>query len=223
MSHPPPNPYGPQKEILMHSWRKTVLATVLLMALPTMVAGQRTITLRGGLSIASLGGDDAADVDSRNGLNIGAFFDLPMSDVLGVQLGAAYVQKGGVDTEAGVESELKLNYVELPLLLTISPAAGGNVGFDFFVGPVFSFNTNCEVANATQTFQCSNPLVGLDAKSNEWGAMVGAGLDYGISESVSLVLDVFYNYGFTKIDNSGVDDVKNRSFSIVAGVSFPAS
>ncbi len=48
-----------------------------------------------------------------------------------------------------------------------------------------------------------------------------AGLDIGLTGNVSLVLDGFYNLGLTKIDDSGVnDDVKNRAFSILAGLSF---
>ena len=51
--------------------------------------------------------------------------------------------------------------------------------------------------------------------------MVGAGLDIGLTRNVSLVLDGFYNLGVTKIDDSGVnDDVKNRAFSILTGLSF---
>ncbi len=44
---------------------KTVLLTALLMTLPSVAAGQLTVGFRGGLSLASLGGDDAGDVGSR--------------------------------------------------------------------------------------------------------------------------------------------------------------
>ena len=99
------------------------------------------------------------------------------------------------------------------------------MGFTFSVGPAVGFNTGCTIsatdAGVTVELDCDDPSIGLDVKSFEVGAMVGAGLDFGLTESVSLVLDGFYNFGFTKVDDTGVDDdVKNRAFSILAGVSF---
>ncbi len=204
---------------------KVVLATVLFMALPAVAAGQSTVGFRGGLSLASLGGDDAEDLDSRTGLSFGGFFNIPVSDVLGVQVGAGFVQKGASETELGVDFDFELGYIEIPLLLTLSPPTSGNVGFTFSVGPAVGFNTGCTVsatdAGVTVEFDCDDPSIGLDLKSFELGAMVGAGLDIGLTESISLVLDGFYNFGFTKVDDTGVDDdVKNRAFSILAGVSF---
>ena len=204
---------------------KVVLVTALFMALPAVAAGQSTVGFRGGLSLASLGGDDAEDLDSRTGLSFGGFFNIPVSDVLGVQLGAGFVQKGASETELGVDIDVKLGYIEIPLLLTLSPPTSGNVGFTFSVGPALGFNTGCTLsatdAGITIEFDCDDPSIGFDVKSFELGAMVGAGLDIGLTESVSLVLDGFYNFGFTKVDDTGFDDdIKNRAFSILAGVSF---
>ncbi len=205
---------------------KTVLLIILLMSLPTVVVGQSTLGVRGGLSVASLGGDDADNLDSRTALSFGGFFNVPVSDVLGVQVGAGFVQKGAEETEFGIEVEFALSYIEIPLLLTLSPPTSGYVGFTFSVGPALGFNTSCNISRlavgVTVELECDDPLLGVDEKSFELGAMVGADLDIGLTESVSLVLDVFYNFGFTKIDDSGVDDdVKNRAFSILAGLSFP--
>ncbi len=210
----------------MRSSVKTVLITALLILLPAVAAGQSTVGFRGGLSLASLGGDDAVDLDSRTGLSFGGFFNVPVSDMLGVQVGAGFVQKGAKETELGIDLEFELGYIEIPLLLTLSPPTSGNVGFTFSVGPAVGFKTGCEFsasdAGVTVELDCDDPSIDLDLKSFDVGAMVGAGLDIGLTESISLHLDAFYNFGFTKIDDSGVDDdVKNRAFSILAGLSFP--
>ena len=120
---------------------KTVLVTALLMTVPTVVAGQATIGLRGGLSVATLGGDDAGNVDSRAALNIGGFVKLPLPGVLGMQLGAGFAMKGAEETEQGVEIKLDVDYIEIPILLTLSPPTTGNVGFNFFIGPALGFKT----------------------------------------------------------------------------------
>lgn len=63
---------------------------------------------------------------------------------------------------------------------------------------------------------------GVPVKSIDIGAMGGAGLSIATGGSLAVTLDVLYNLGLTTIDDtSDEDDVKNRAWSIVAGVSFP--
>ena len=201
---------------------KTVLVTALFMAMPAVAAGQSTVGFRGGLSLASLGGDDVGDIGTRTALSFGGFFNVPVSDVLGVQVGAGFVQKGAEETELGVNIEFELGYVEIPLLLTLSPPTTGNVGFNFFVGPALGFKTGSDASVSQGGVTVSDdPSLALPLKSFDLGAMVGAGLDIGLTGNVSLILDGFYNLGLTKIDDSGLnDDVKNRAFSILTGLSF---
>ena len=204
---------------------EAVLVTALLMTVPTVVAGQATIGLRGGLSVATLGGDDAGNVDSRAALNIGGFVKLPLPGVLGMQLGAGFAMKGAEETEQGVEVKLDVDYIEIPILLTLSPPTTGNVGFNFFIGPALGFKTGCNAsfgqAGVRVSVDCDDPQFDVPLKSVDLGAMVGAGLDIGLTGNVSVVLEGFYNLGLTKIDDSGVDDdTKNRAFSILAGLSF---
>ena len=204
---------------------RTVLVTALLMTLPAVAAGQSTLGFRGGLSLTSLGGD-ARGFDSGTGLSFGGFFNVPVSDVLGVQVGAGFVQKGASFSDSVIGNlEFELGYIEIPLLLTLSPPTVGNVGFTFSVGPAVGFKTSCNIslsdAGVTVELDCHDPMSESDLKSFEVGAMVGAGLEIGLTENVFLVLDGLYNLGLTTTSDSGpVDDTKNRAFSILAGASF---
>ena len=56
-------------------------------------------------------------------------------------------------------------------------------------------------------------------KKTDFGAMVGAGLDFSMAPKTSLVVELFYDLGLATIDDTG-DDLKNRAFSILAGLSF---
>ena len=205
---------------------KTVLLTALLMTLPTVAAGQLRLGFRGGLSLATLEGDNVENPNSRTAVNFGGFFNVPVSNVLGVQVGAGFVQKGASETEGGLDIEGNLSYIEIPLLLTLSPATSGNVGFDFYLGPALGFNTGCTLkgtfAGVTSELDCDDPQIDADVKSFDVGAMVGAGVEIGLTPTLSLVLDGFYNLGLTNFDDSGdVDnETKNRAFSILAGLSF---
>lgn len=72
----------------------------------------------------------------------------------------------------------------------------------------------------TVTVDCSD--FGAPVKSIDIGAMGGAGLSIATGESLAVTLDVLYDLGLSTIDDSSnPDDVKNRAWSIVAGVSFP--
>lgn len=204
---------------------KTVLVTTFLLALPTMVAAQASVGFRGGLSYATLSGDDVEDLDSRKGLNIGGFVNVPLSDVAGLQFGAGFVQKGATETELGVDIEIGLDYLEIPVLLTLSPPTTGKVGFNFFVGPAVSFETGCSISGSEDgveiSFDCDDPEFEVELKSVDFGAMVGAGLDISVADKVSLVIDAFYNLGLTNLDDSGdEEDGKHRAFSLLAGLSF---
>jgi len=94
-----------------------------------------------------------------------------------------------------------------------------------FIGPAVGFKTGCTVSGTESgvevSFDCDDPNMDVDLKSVDLGAMAGVGVDVGLTEKVSLIIDGFYNLGLTKVDNSGVDDdVKHRAFSILAGLSF---
>ena len=99
------------------------------------------------------------------------------------------------------------------------------MGFTFSVGPAVGFNTSCNISlsdvGVTVELDCDDPMSEMDLKSFEVGAMVGAGLEIGLTENVSLVFDGLYNLGLTTTSDSGiVDDTKKRAFSILAGASF---
>ena len=83
---------------------KTVLVSTLLMTLPTVVAGQ-TLGFRGGLSVPTLGGDDAGENNTNTALSFGGFFNVPVSNFLGVQVGVGVAQKGA--TREGDRSNLR--------------------------------------------------------------------------------------------------------------------
>ena len=196
-----------------------------LLVCSTDLAAQTTIALRGGLSMATIGGSDApSGFDSRTGLTVGGAVIFGVGDNVGLQLGAAYVQKGVTETEAGAEYEFSLDYIEVPLLLRFTIPAEGSILPHFVVGPAVSFEAKCEAAGSSEgaSVALGCGAAGLATKSIDFGGIVGAGLDIGTSGSASLTLDVTYNIGLTSIDDSGDDDdVKNRAWSLVAGIAFP--
>ncbi len=212
----------------MRSFVKIALATALVAMLPGAVSAQAELGIRGGLNFATFGGDDADDADSRTALNVGGFVTLPVSSVFGIQIGAGFTSKGAEETEDGTTVSFKLSYIEIPVLAKISVPSTGNVGLHFLAGPAISFRTSCsldaEGGGVSLSIDCDDTSIfgeAIEVKKTDLGVMVGAGLDFSIAPNTSLLVDLMYNYGLSSLDDSGDDDdVKNRVFSIFAGLSF---
>lgn len=204
--------------------RLFAVVVVLSTFIVTTTQAQTTLSVRAGASIATLGGDDVTDAESRTGMNVGAALTFGVSDNLGVHVGAGYAQKGATSTADGVDATFKLDYIEVPVLLELAVPTTGSISPRFFLGPAISVEAGCEVEGTDQgvtvTVDCSD--FGAPVKSIDIGAMGGAGLSIATGESLAVTLDVLYDLGLSTIDDSSnPDDVKNRAWSIVAGVSFP--
>ena len=192
------------------------------------VSAQTTLSFRGGASIATLGGPDIDDIgstiDSRTGLNVGAALTFGLGGNLGVQVGGAYVQKGFSLTEQSAKVTFALNYIEIPVLLRVGIPTAGNISPHFFLGLAISIEAGCSVEASDQgvsvSVDCSEG--DFDVKSTDLGGMGGVGLDIATAGPLSITLDVIYNLGLSSIDDAASsDDLKNRAWSILAGVSLP--
>ena len=196
------------------------LALSVSLFVPGSVYGQTSLSLQAGASLATLGGSDVASADSRIGMKVGASAIFPLSANLDLQFGAAYAAKGATQQEFGVDMAFEFDYFEIPLLLRLSPSVDGTISPHFTVGPALSFRLKCSVSGSAEGFDISGDCdEDPDAKSMDFGAMAGAGIDIATSGSLSVSLDLLYNFGLSSISESA--DTKNRAFSILAGVTFP--
>ncbi len=217
----------------------------------TVAQGQSTVSVQAGASFATWGGDDVKeledagfDIGNRTGVTIRASAVLPLTNLLGLQIGAAYVQKGASgevrEDDSYFEFTTDMDYLEFPVLLRISPQLNGPLSPYVTAGPAFSFVLNCWVSNRIKV-SFIDPFTGetvmIDDDESEkceedsfetfdFGVMAGAGLAFAVSPSWSLTLDFMYNHGlrsFIKMDDDIVElseDTENRTFGIMVGVAF---
>ena len=214
----------------MNKTRFVFLTLALLTMLPAVASAQMELGFRGGLNLSSFGGSDV-DADfgftgTRTALNIGAFVNVPVSDIFSVQIGGAYSKKGGQETEAGVDVTFALDYVEFPILAKISPSTAGSVGFDLFLGPTVGFKSSCKVTGdeggVSVSFDCDDPLLDISVKSIDLGATAGVGLNIAVNDQASALIQTFYTLGLGSLDDAATDpdDIKNRGFAILVGLSY---
>ena len=123
---------------------------------------------------------------------------------------------------------MKLNYLEVPLLLRYDIAAPQRVGGFVLGGLGLGFRTGCSVSatthstGQTQTVTCSElerlSNGSVTFKSFDPGAIVGAGLRVAVGRE-QLVLTSQYEIGLTQVQ-SGID-AKNRALTFGFGLEVP--
>jgi hypothetical protein len=195
-----------------------------LLALPLSAQQRPQLGVFGGVNFAKLGGDDVGTGgQTRTAVLGGVFASLPLGRVLALVPGVAYSQEGtDVDAGGGITGTLKLDYLEVPVLLKLAAPLQGTPKLRPYVvvGPTVGFEVGCKVAaqSGSQSAQvdCDDPTAGVQTKSVQASLQFGGGLE--ISQ---FFVGLRYQLGLTSIDDSGSNaDVKNRVLAIVAGYGF---
>ena len=138
-----------------------------------------------------------------------------------------------------LETDVKLQYVELPLTIKLMTNEIGYLRYFAVVGAGNAFNIRAKsdqvVAKVDGTRADGQPIVttftdesDVDVQSNialyKASLIVGAGAEYNFSGSTSLLLGLTYNNGFTNILDYKVGDEKAKAkahyFELTLGVFF---
>jgi hypothetical protein len=152
----------------------------------------------------------------------GGFATYNFTELIGVQPEILFTMKGAKNSSSiGDVSNFRalLNYVEIPVLLTVNPTTSSNVHPEIYAGPAVSFLTSAkaraDVGGQTETTNIKSQL-----HSTDFGVAMGAGLNYMMG-SGKLSLDARYTLGVTKIfKTTPQPNVRNSAISLMAGYSF---
>lgn len=204
------------------------LAAVIAVAAPvTLEAQDVTIGVKGGLNSADLSiSEDPVSIntDSRTGFVGGLFAQFNLGDVIAIRPEGLFSQKGASATEEGVDIELQLDYIELPVLALARIPTGGMVRPVLFAGPVISFETTCGVEGSEGGISISADCDAVDddpilTKGTDFGVAFGGGLEIE-SGNLLFLLDGRYTLGLTDINDvaSAPETFKNRAWSFMGGV-----
>ena len=197
-----------------------------LCALAFPLQAQTVLGVHLGVNIAELGGDDISGGDSRTGLNIAGSVTFPLGESLALHTGAGYSQKGLTESDEGFDVAIKLDYIEIPVLLRFAFPTEGALGVHIMGGAAIGIEASCKLeassGSSSASVDCDDPEVDLATKTFDMGLMGGFGASLGLTDRLDLVVDLLYNLGLTSIEDSGAGaDVKNRAFTLRAGVAIP--
>ncbi len=177
--------------------------------------------IKAGLNVANLRVDseDNTEENTKNGFLGGFFLEIDPIGPLSLQGEVLYTQKGSKvkSTNSPGESDIKINYIEVPLILKLQmPLAPPLASYAFFAGPAVSFKVSEDV-NANEG--------GEDLfKNSDMGGVVGASLGFSALGLAAIVVDLRYTLGLSDIlkdefKSNSNDSVKNGVISLSVGLS----
>ena len=72
--------------------------------------------VKAGLNLATLAGDDADDANSKIGVNVGGFAEIPVAETFAVKPELVFSTQGAKAETAGQDFKLNLSYINIPIL-----------------------------------------------------------------------------------------------------------
>jgi len=195
----------------MKSPRLAILALSCLMALPA--AGQQSnkssFTIMGGMTMFKLSqsGTGAATLDNATGF-MGGLGMIMGSSPLGIEIDAAYVQKGAASTVSGVTYTTHENYAEGMVMLR--PVFGkGDAKFFLLGGGEVGYYVSCAYSGGTVTTACT---IASGDKRTDYGLVFGGGVQFN-----KLAVQVRYDLGLANLSTSTVSGftAKNQGIMII--------
>ncbi|MBR6446364.1 MAG: PorT family protein [Prevotella sp.] len=169
--------------------------------------------VRIGLTVANLGGDDAAvkNLNSKVGMTLAGVLGLRISHTAPV-----FLESGLYYTERGAKKDkfkMSYNNLEVPILVKYGIKASDDIAVLPFLGPVFACGIGgkykYEDANGKYEVSSYDYL-----KRFNMGFKLGCGAEYD-----NLYLEAGYQFGITDISKSD-DAIHSNAFFVNFGVNF---
>jgi Outer membrane protein beta-barrel domain len=220
----------------------SAIGSVLLLTVLPLVEGRAQLEgrsprfgLTGGMNIATLSGTDG-EAKNHTGLVVGGLVVIPVARNLAFQPEVLFATKGADFGDATVSGGMKLQYVEIPVVLRLDIPASGGVRPFAYAGPAFSLKTGCAFEGRAQGVSASiscDDVFGQAGEPNaitfragDVGGLVGGGLAFDVGGRV-LTIGARYELGFISImsDRTATPSAnissKNRVLSILSTFEWP--
>ena len=194
-----------------------ILVTILAVAAaPTFAQSTVTGGVKIGVNFSKLtfseeGFDDETS-DSKTGLVVGGFVDVPITELFSFQPEILYSQKGGKQEIPGLgDSKVKIDLVQIPVLFKAN-FAGTSVRPFVVFGPGFGFVTSAKIEEP----DIDDLDIKDDVASVEVSGIIGAGIQFGRG-----IVEFRYDHGFTDLDDEDdISEAKSKTWSILFGFGF---
>jgi hypothetical protein len=204
---------------------RVTAASAALVLLPTVPVRAQRIGIVAGGTFSQLRGISNVSAKNRTGTMFGLSVLLPSAGTFSLQPELLFTNKGSqLDVSGGGRRNVKLDYLEIPLLLRIDSRSGTGLSPHVYAGPSVGFNVGCNVVLSgsgvpNTSSDCKRDNF-LSPKSVDWGAIVGAGIDLSVG-GIGVTGGARYGFGLADINKTNVTDhVRNGALTVYAGVLF---
>jgi hypothetical protein len=173
-----------------------------------------------------VGADVSPNLISRTGLTMGGFVSLRPLAVLGIQSEVLWVQKGSGEGRPMSDAKRieQLDYLEIPIMVELSPITKGRIRPSVFAGPYvdFKLNTGLKLVPPQSSSGIQEGIAGDKVRRTSMGLAFGGklGLELGRGE---LFVSGRYELGLSKtwdFSPNPTEDLKDNSIILLAGYSF---
>jgi hypothetical protein len=153
-----------------------------------------------------------------------------LSKHIGLQLECNYNTISQTYKDQNLERQVHINYIDVPLLLSLSTDKSKCVNFNVVVGPQFGINAGSSITSNGTSASSDTVHALLAVKQGDVGVAYGAGLDFCLNKARTIRLDIGFRgvYGLVNIDSENIaPDTYNvlvkasrKSYAGYAGLTF---
>ena len=187
-----------------------LLAAVAVFGMSTMIAQETSFGVKAGVNFAGVIGDDIEETDGRTGFHIGGVANIGINEWLAIQPEVVYSQQGYSFNDFDGVNDIKLDYINIPILADFTLAEG----FSLQGGPQIGINVSSKTEFADQEIDLKD-----ETESLEIATTLGAQYELPIG----LFFQARYTVGFTNFieERDGANnDAQNAVLSVSIGYFF---
>jgi hypothetical protein len=178
------------------------------------------VTVLAGATFSELRGIDDARLDRRTGAFGGLSFVVPFGrGALALQPELLVISKGA-DAPAATGGGVRLNYLEVPVLLRLSPAPQSALRPHVYVGPYLGLRITCDISGSAQS--CDD-VPDLNANELDVGGVLGGGVMFALG-GLNATVGGRYGFGVSRVADFRVGNVResarNGVFALYVGLGF---
>jgi hypothetical protein len=141
---------------------------------------------------------------------------------IGLQPELYVVTKGGAGSTELEEEQMRIEYIEVPVLLVVPFQVGRFEPFAYG-GPSVSLESRCRwqirdrETRLRTNLGCDPPRAEVfDRSTFDFGLIGGGGVSYPVGAG-RVMLEARHNWGLRNINQDSPPDIKNRTFSLMIG------
>ncbi len=174
----------------------------------------------GGLNLGNVSVDPTptgVDFNNLTGFGAGGVLNFEFSGGFEIQVEPMYIQNGSKISSGGMEEKIKINYIDVPVLLMYTFATGeGQIEPYVMAGPVWGLRLSAKETNGTEVD------IKDEIKGNNLGGTFGAGIKIPAGMN-RIFIEGRYTIGFSDINDGFATGytIKTKGIQVFAGILFP--